>query len=361
MKILVIGGDGFCGWPVALKFALHHDVVIWDSLFRRRTDFISGSSSLTQISSIEGRIQAWNEGTWGNKIEYNRVDITDQTRLTFSRVNPDVVIHLGEQRSAPYSMTGLDQKIETVTNNVTGTHNLLATLASLDFEGHFVHLGSIGVYGYNHVGDGPIPEGSAMHDPGSVYHLTKAMDQQMMEFYSKVHGMRITELHQGIVWGTQTAETQLHPNLVNRFDYDSNYGTVVNRFITQGVCGMDLTVYGDGRQTRALININDTVDLIHQFALAPSTGFNVINQITETATVGEIAALVSARTGAKIDYINNPRFEKAANTLPMTNPTVRTAKPNYRSLADHIGDEIYLVDQLRQHIDPRHIHPSAWK
>jgi UDP-sulfoquinovose synthase len=227
----------------------------------------------------------------------------------------------------------------TVDNNVSGTHNLLCGIVESGLDIAIVHLGTMGVYGYGWSGTAPIPEGylsvqvttptgdlerEILHpaNPGSIYHMTKTLDQLMFAFYAKNDGLRITDLHQGIVWGTQTAQTALDERLINRFDYDGDYGTVLNRFIMQAALGHPLTVHGTGGQTRAFIHIRDTVRCV-EIALAnpPARGERpaVFNQVTETYRVGELAELVARLTGAEIAYLPNPRKEAAENELIVTN------------------------------------------
>ena len=192
---------------------------------------------------------------------------------------PEAVVHFAEQRAAPYSMKSSWHKRYTVNNNVNATHNLLAALVEADLDAHVVHLGTMGVYGYGTAGvkipegylrvrfdsdDGGEVEQEILYpvNPGSVYHMTKTQDQLLFAFYNKNDGTRVTDLHQGIVWGTQTAETRLDERLINRFDYDGDYGTVLNRFLMQAAVGYPLTVHGTGGQTRAFIHIQDTVRCI---------------------------------------------------------------------------------------------------
>ncbi len=217
--------------------------------------------------------------------------------------------------------------------------NLMAALADLDLDTHVVHLGTMGVYGYD--GDGlEIPEGYQKvmvsgddnmvyqreilypTNPGSVYHMTKSMDQLVFQFYAKNDQMRITDLHQGIVWGTQTAETKLDERLINRFDYDGDYGTVLNRFLVQAANGHPLTVHGTGGQTRAFIHIRDTVRCISlAIENPPACGDRVVirNQMTETHRVRDLAKMVSALTGAPVAMVDNPRNEAAENDLRVSN------------------------------------------
>jgi UDP-sulfoquinovose synthase len=249
------------------------------------------------------------------------------------------VVHFAEQRAAPYSMKDSDHKRYTVDNNVNATHNVLAATVEAELDIHIVHLGTMGVYGYGtagmqipegylsvkvETGDGTEIEQEILYpaNPGSVYHLTKTLDQLMFAYYAKNDLVRVTDLHQGIVWGTQTKETRLDPRLINRFDYDGDFGTVLNRFLMQAAVNYPLTVHGTGGQTRAFIHIQDTVRCI-QLAIEnpPARGerVQVFNQMTETHRVRDLAKLVSELTGADIDYVDNPRKEAAENELFVAN------------------------------------------
>ena len=310
MRILILGGDGFCGWPSALHLSAHgHQVTIADSFVRRRIDDELEVQSLTPISTLSERVSAWSEVT-GRTIDVAEFDLAhDYDALTelLTAFRPEVIVHFAEQRAAPYSMKSPSLKRYTVDNNLNGTHNLLAAVVETGLDAHVVHLGTMGVYGYESV-PVDLPEGyltvsypdrdGHLHTrdilyptaPGSVYHLTKSLDQLLFQFYARNDGVRITDLHQGIVWGTQTEETNLDPRLINRFDYDGDFGTVLNRFLVQAAVGHPLTVHGTGGQTRAFINIRDTVRCIR---LAAESGADVqgrvrvMNQVTETHRVSE--------------------------------------------------------------------------
>jgi UDP-sulfoquinovose synthase len=341
MNVLVLGGDGFCGWPTALHLSeAGHDVTIVDNLSRRCIDVELEVDSLTPIRPIHERIAAWNECT-GRQIGFINLDLAQEyDRLVdlLLATRPDAVVHFAEQRAAPYSMRGPREKRYTVDNNVTGTHNLLCAIVETGLDVAVVHLGTMGVYGYGWSGSAPIPEGylkvnvptpdgelvrEILHpaNPGSVYHMTKTLDQLLFAFYAKNDGLRITDLHQGIVWGTQTPQTQLDERLINRFDYDGDYGTVLNRFIMQAAIGHPLTVHGTGGQTRAFIHVRDTVRCI-EIALnnAPDRGeqVSVFNQVTETYRVRDLAELISSLTGVEIAYLPNPRKEAPENDLNVT-------------------------------------------
>ena len=338
MKVLVLGGDGFCGWPTSLHLsALGHDVTIVDNLSRREIDLELEVESLTPIRPIGERIRVWKELT-GNEIDYVRLDLATEYDLLAAllvEARPDAIVHFGEQRAAPYSMRNETAKRYTVDNNVRGTHNVLCAIVESGLDIALVHLGTMGVYGYGWSGSAPIPEGyltvkvptpdgdidrEILHpaNPGSVYHLTKTLDQLLFAFYCANDQIRITDLHQGIVWGTQTPQTALDERLINRFDYDGDYGTVLNRFLMQAAIGHPLTVHGTGGQTRAFIHIRDTVRCI-QIALEnpPERGEKpkVFNQVTETFRVRELAALIAKITGAEIANLPNPRREAAENEL----------------------------------------------
>ena len=295
MKIVVFGGDGFCGWPTALHLSARgHDVVIVDNLARRNTDVELEISSLTPIAPISTRLKAWKEVS-GREISYQKIDVAQnfyRIKVLFDNFRPDAVIHFAEQRAAPYSMKSEWHKRYTVNNNTAATHNILCAIVESGQDIHVVHLGTMGVYGYG--GGAAIPEGylrvellgpDGRHvsreilypaDPGSIYHMTKTLDQLIFYYYNKNDKVRITDLHQGVVWGTNTDETKRDPRLINRFDYDGDYGTVLNRFLMQAAIGYPLTVHGKGGQTRAFIHIRDTVRCI-ELALvnAPKPGDRV--------------------------------------------------------------------------------------
>jgi len=319
-----------------------HDVLIVDNLSRRKIDIDLEVESLTPITSIGDRLKAWRE-IGGNPIRFEHLDIAHQydrlvTMLKTER--PDAVVHFAEQRAAPYSMKSSSTKRYTVDNNVNGTHNLLAAIVESGLDIHIVHLGTMGVYGYgSHRGatipegylkvEVPQPDGSRFEEeilhpasPGSVYHMTKTLDQLLFLYYNKNDQIRITDLHQGIVWGTNTEATARDPRLTNRFDYDGDYGTVLNRFLMQAAIGYPLTVHGTGGQTRAFIHICDSVKCV-QLALEnpPAKGerVKIFNQMTESHQVGELAKKVAALTGAELNHLPNPRNEAVENDLIVDN------------------------------------------
>jgi UDP-sulfoquinovose synthase len=338
MKVLVLGGDGFCGWPTSLHLSdLGHEVTIVDNLSRREIDIEIETDSLTPIRPMGERLRVWKELT-GNVIDFVHLDLAeeyDRFESLLKEISPDAIVHFGEQRAAPYSMRSTAAKRYTVDNNVRGTHNVLTAIVASGLDIALVHLGTMGVYGYGWSGSAPIPEGyltvmvptpdgeierEILHpaNPGSVYHMTKTLDQLLFAFYCANDQLRITDLHQGIVWGTQTPQTALDERLINRFDYDGDYGTVLNRFLMQAAIGHPLTVHGTGGQTRAFIHIRDTVRCI-QIALEnpPQRGekVKVFNQVTEVYRVRDLAELISKETGVEIANLPNPRREAVENDL----------------------------------------------
>jgi UDP-sulfoquinovose synthase len=342
MKILVLGGDGFCGWPTSLHLSnLGHEIVIVDNLSRRNIDNELEASSLTPIAPMGTRLVAWREIS-GREIRFVNLDVARHYHrlLTLIREErPDAIVHFAEQRAAPYSMKSSYHKRYTVDNNVNATHNILCAIVESGLDVHLVHLGTMGVYGYGSAGM-KIPEGYLdievidedgrrisqeilyPPNPGSIYHMTKTLDQLLFHYYNKNDGVRITDLHQGIVWGTNTPETNQDERLINRFDYDGDYGTVLNRFLMQAAVGYPLTVHGTGGQTRAFIHIRDTVRCI-QIALENPPGRServmIFNQMTETHRVRDLAELVGELTGAEVAYVPNPRKEAPENELYVKN------------------------------------------
>jgi UDP-sulfoquinovose synthase len=362
VRILVLGGDGFCGWPTSLHLSARgHDVVIVDNFARRNADVELEAESLTPIRPLGERRAVWRELT-GREIGFHRIDVAqDYADLCdlIADQRPDAVVHFAEQRAAPYSMKSAWHKRYTIDNNVNATHNLLCALVETETDAHVVHLGTMGVYGYG--GGARIPEGYLRirmdagdgteveqeilfpASPGSVYHLTKTMDQLALAFYAKNDGVRITDLHQGIVWGTQTAETRIDARLINRFDYDGDYGTVLNRFLMQAAVGHPLTVHGTGGQTRAFIHIQDTVRCI-ELALenppAPGDRVQVFNQMTEVHRLIDLAELVASQTGAEIEFVENPRKEAAENDLLVVNRSLLDLGLNPITLRDDLLTEV---------------------
>lgn len=328
MKIVVAGGDGFCGWPTALYLSRRgHDVTIVDSLIRRKIDKELGSNSITSIASIEDRIAKWKELS-GKEIRFFKGDLNHYDFLSevFRQVQPEAFVDFAEQRSAPYSMIDREHAVYTQTNNVVGTLNVLYAIKEFAPDCHLIKLGTMGEYGTPNI---DIEEGFIEIEhkgrkdrmpypkqPGSFYHLSKVHDSHNIMFACKIWGIRATDLNQGVVYGQGIEETRLDPVLVNRFDYDGVYGTALNRFLIQAAVGHDLTVYGKGKQTRAFLNIEDTVRCVEIAANNPAERgeFRVFNQFTEYFSVLDLAERtkeVGDELGlnVRIAHIENPRVE----------------------------------------------------
>jgi UDP-sulfoquinovose synthase len=379
MRVLVLGGDGFCGWPTALYLSDRgHDITIIDNLSRRKIDTDLEVESLTPIRPISERLRAWKEVS-GKEISFVSLDLAteyDRLAAVLRDLRPEAIVHFAEQRAAPYSMRSTATKRYTVDNNVRATHNLLTALVDTGIDAALAHLGTMGVYGYGWSGTAPIPEGyltvkvptpdgelerEILHpaNPGSVYHMTKTLDQLLFSFYAKNDQLRITDLHQGIVWGTQTPQTIRDERLINRFDYDGDYGTVLNRFLMQAAIGHPLTVHGSGGQTRAFIHIRDTVRCI-ELAITnpPQTGSKplVLNQVTEVHRVVELAKMVADRMGVEVAYLPNPRQEAEENELRVRNDQFLALGLEPTTLSEGLLEECTeIASKYRHRVDPTKI------
>ena len=370
MKIFILGGDGFCGWPTALHLsASGHEVTIVDNLVRRAIDAELGVQSLTPILPIEERLAIWRKKS-ACAIDFMYIDIAHEYHVlveALAKARPDAIVHFAEQRAAPYSMKSARHKRYTIMNNVLGTHNLVCALVESQLDAHLVHLGTMGVYGYH--GERPIPEGYLTvtlphgevreivhpYNPGSVYHATKCLDNLLFHFYNNNDGLRVTDLHQGIVWGTQTEDTEIDAGLINRFDYDGDFGTVLNRFLVQAAVGHPLTVHGTGGQTRAFIHIRDTVKCVRlaiENAPVVSERVQILNQMTEVHRVRELAKMVTDITGAKIAYVENPRIEPVENELAVENEGLRRLGLKPVTLQSGLIQEVLdIAMQYRDRVD----------
>jgi UDP-sulfoquinovose synthase len=328
MRVLILGGDGYLGWPQAMYLSNRgFEVAVFDNMARRHFDMEEGFDSLLPLQSLHRRVARWNEET-GKTIELFVGDILDYATVSraFQEFQPDAVVHFAEQRAAPYSMIDREHAVYTQHNNVIGTLNILYAIKDFAPECHLVKLGTMGEYGTPNI---DIEEGfiEIEHNgrkdvlpypkqPGSFYHLSKVHDSHNIMFACKVWGIRSTDLNQGIVYDVQTTETDLHDDLDTRYDYDQVYGTALNRFCVQAAAEYPLTVYGTGGQTRGYINIKDTVRCIELAILnAPDAGeYRVFNQITERFSVIELAERVqqvAAQMGlsVEVEHIANPRVE----------------------------------------------------
>ena len=378
MRILVLGGDGYLGWPTAMYLSAHgHDVGVLDSAVRRQYDHELGSESLVPIESLRARVQAWKEVT-GHDIAVFHGDLTDAD-FTYDAIRtfaPEAIVHFAEQRAAPYSMIDRKHAVYTQTNNIVGTLNVMYAIGELDRDIHLVKLGTMGEYGTPNI---DIEEGwlEVTHNgrsdrvlypkrPGSFYHLSKVHDSHNIMFTCRVWGLRATDLNQGVVYGSGTPETDMHSELRTRFDYDDVWGTVLNRFCSQAAIGYPLTVHGTGGQTRAFIHIRDTVRCI-ELALEnpPQAGDRprVLNQVTETHQVGGLAKLVADIMGADIAYLPNPRREADENDLIVTNDQFLALGLEPTRLSDGLLEEgREIAQRYRDRVDPsKIIARSVWR
>ncbi len=328
MRILILGSDGYLGWPQSLYLSSKgYDVTIFDNLSRRHFDLEHGFNSLNPIQTLHERVAAWNEIS-GRHIQVCIGDTMDYEALSaiFRDVQPDAVIHFAEQRSAPYSMIDRKHAVFTQTNNVIGTLNVLYAIKEFAPDCHLVKLGTMGEYGTPNI---DIEEGfiEIHHNgrsdmlpypkqPGSFYHLSKTHDSHNIMFCCKIWGLRATDLNQGIVYGFETDETEQDTRLTTRFDYDQIYGTALNRFCVQAAVGSPLSVYGKGQQIRGYINLRDTIRCIElAIASPPEEGeYRVFNQFTEQFSLLALAEMVvrqSNRFGleAQLKHFSNPRVE----------------------------------------------------
>ena len=328
MRILILGGDGYLGWPTAMRFSqAGHEVTVVDNFSRRRWHLAQSTDSLTPIHPLEDRIEAWEEVS-GKRIEARIGSIEDAEFLdeVVAEALPETIIHYGEQPSAPYSMKSRQAAVETQQTNVIGTLNLLFSMQSYVPDAHLIKLGTMGEYGTPNIDieEGYIEiEHNGRKDtlpfpklPGSLYHCSKVHDSTNIHFATRIWGLRATDLNQGVVYGIETDETALDPRLATRFDYDETFGTVLNRFCVQAVVGHPLTVYGGGGQTRGYLNIRDTLRCVELATMNPADRgeFRVFNQFTEQFSVAEIADLVAEAAGqvgidVTIESFPNPRVE----------------------------------------------------
>ena len=382
MRILVLGGDGYLGWPTALHLSQRgHEVAVVDSLVRRAWDHELSAESLTPIRSLRERVAAWRELT-DRTITPFIGDLCDYAFLepVVRDFQPEAVVHFGEQRSAPYSMIDRRHAVFTQVNNITGTLNLLYALADHAPDCHLVKLGTMGEYGTPNI---DIEEGFITIEhkgrsdtlpypkqPGSFYHLSKVHDSHNIHFCCRVWGLRATDLNQGVVYGVDTPEIALDERLRTRFDYDAVFGTALNRFLVQAAAGVPLTVYGKGGQTRGFLDIRDTLACVELAIRNPAERgeYRVFNQFTEQFNVAELA--VAVREAARefglqvqIDHLPNPRVEKEEHYYNAANTRLLDLglQPHYLSetLLESI---IRVVMQYRSRIQPELILPAVdWR
>lgn len=382
MKVLVIGGDGYCGWATALYLSNKgYEVGILDSLVRRHWDLELCVETLTPIAPIQQRLQRWQDLT-GKSIDLfigdiNNYDFLNKTLLQFE---PEAVVHFGEQRSAPFSMIDREHAVLTQVNNVVGTLNLLYVMREHFPDCHLIKLGTMGEYGTPNI---DIEEGyiTIEHNgrkdtlpypkqPGSFYHLSKVHDSHNIHFACKIWGLRATDLNQGVVYGVLTEETGMDELLINRLDYDGVFGTALNRFCIQAAIGHPLTVYGKGGQTRGFLDIRDTVRCVELAIANPAASgeFRVFNQFTEMFSVGDLAMMVKKAGNAlgmnvEINHLDNPRVEKEEHYFNAKNTNLLDLglQPHY--LSDSLLDSLLNFSiKYKQRVDQKQILPKvSWR
>ena len=382
MKILVLGGDGYCGWPTSLHLSdAGHQVVIVDNCVRRQIDHELKAQSLTPIADPKQRVWAWQEVS-GQTIEVEFGDLLDWEFLSgvVRRHRPEAVVHFAEQRSAPYSMIDRRHAIYTQHNNVIGTLNVLFALEEFAPDCHLVKLGTMGEYGTPNI---DIEEGfieiehNGRRDrlpypkqPNSFYHLSKVHDSHNIQLTCKIWGLRATDLNQGVVYGTVTPQTERDPRLINRFDYEEVFGTVLNRFCVEAAVGHPLTVYGKGGQTRGFLDIRDTVRCVELAILNPPEQgeFRVFNQFTEEFSVGQLAEMVVDAAGklgieGRIEHVSNPRVELEEHyyNAKCTKLLDLGLEPHY--LSDSLLDSLLnIAFEHRERVDQEAIMPRVgWR
>jgi UDP-sulfoquinovose synthase len=382
MKVLVIGGDGYCGWATALYLSNRgYEVGILDNMVRRHWDMELCVETLTPIAPIQSRIQRWKDLT-GQHIDLFVGDITNYEFLNqaMQQFEPEAVVHFGEQRSAPFSMIDREHAVLTQMNNVVGTLNLLYVMRESFPDCHLVKLGTMGEYGTPNI---DIEEGyiTIEHNgrkdtlpypkqPGSFYHLSKVHDSHNIHFACKVWGLRATDLNQGIVYGVLTDETGMDEMLINRLDYDGVFGTALNRFCIQAAIGHPLTVYGKGGQTRGLLDIRDTVRCVELAIATPAEPgkFRVFNQFTELFSVGGLAEMVKKAGTAiglnvEIDHLENPRVELEEHYFNAKNTNLLDLGLQPHFLSDSLLDSLLNFSVKYKHrVDEKQILPKVkWK
>lgn len=382
MRVLVIGGDGYCGWATALHLSQKgHEVGILDSLVRRFWDSQLGADTLTPIASIQQRIQRWKDLT-GKSIDLFIGDITDYAFLSQSmrQFQPDSIVHFGEQRSAPFSMIDREHAVLTQVNNVVGNLNLLYAMKEDFPDSHLVKLGTMGEYGTPNI---DIEEGyiTIEHNgrkdtlpypkqPGSFYHLSKVHDSHNIHFACKMWGLRATDLNQGVVYGVLTDETGMDEMLINRLDYDGVFGTALNRFCIQAAIGHPLTVYGKGGQTRGFLDIRDTVRCVELAIANPAEAgkFRVFNQFTELFSIGDLATMVQKAAGTlglkvEIDHLENPRIELEEHYFNAKNTNLLDLGLQPHFLSDSLLDSLLnFAKKYRDRVDYQQILPKvSWR
>lgn len=383
MRILILGGDGYLGWPTAMYLSERgHEVAVADNMIKRFWEASIGVEPLNHIRSLNVRVKRWREVS-GKEIKTYIGDIAHNHRFVykmFEDFRPEAVVHYAEQPSAPYSMMNRTTCADTQMNNVLGTLNVMFAIQHTDPDTHLVKLGTMGEYGTPNI---DIEEGwlDVEHNgrkdrvlypkkPHSFYHLSKVHDSNNLAFASRVWGQRVTDLNQGVVYGIDTDETRRHEDLQTSFHYDSVFGTVLNRFVTQAVVGVPLTVYGSGSQTRGYLNIRDTLRCVELAADNPAERgeFRVFNQFTEQLSIMQIAERVKGVAAVRglavtIDHIENPRVEQEDHYYNAKHSKLQELGLEPHLLTDTVIDHMLEVALThRDRIDPDVIQPAVkWK
>jgi UDP-sulfoquinovose synthase len=379
MRVLILGGDGYLGWPTALRFSARgHEVAVVDDFSRRRWHEEAGTSSLTPIASLDQRIAAWKELA-GEEIRSFLGAVQDGDFLdgVVAETRPEVVVHYGQQASAPYSMASREKAVETQYANVIGNLNLLFAIRDHVPDCHLVKLGTMGEYGQPEIDieEGYIEiEHKGRKDtlpfpklPASLYHCSKVHDSTNIHFACRTWGLRATDLNQGVVYGIETEESSRDERLITRFDYDEIFGTVLNRFCLQAVIGHPLTVYGAGTQTRGFLNIRDTLACVELAAAHPAEAgeFRVFNQFTEQFSVLELAALVKHAGehlgySVEIQHCENPRVEKEEHYYNAVHTKLLDLGLEPTLLGEELVESmIHVIERYKGHVIEGSIDPKT--
>ncbi|HEY2788340.1 MAG TPA: NAD-dependent epimerase/dehydratase family protein [Gaiellales bacterium] len=380
MRVLILGGDGYLGWPTALRFsAIGHDVHVADNYLRRRVQRAHGRDSLTPVApDLPARAAAWADVA-DREIGVTEGDLTDHDLVCdiFAAFQPEVIVHYGELPSAPYSMMSRDACVETQINNVTNTLNVLWAMRDHAPDAHLVKLGTMGEYGTPNI---DIEEGfieiahKGRRDvlpfpklPGSMYHCSKVHDSTNIHLACRVWGLRATDLNQGVVYGIETPETALDPRLATRFDYDETFGTALNRFCVQAVIGHPLTVYGEGGQTRGYLNVTDTLRCVELTAMNPpdAGAYRVFNQFTEQFSIRELAAVVAEAAGdvgieVAVEHVENPRVELEKHHYRAAHTKLVDLGLEPALLSTTLVESMFrTIDRHRDRVIPETIEPTT--
>ncbi|MEK7654129.1 MAG: NAD-dependent epimerase/dehydratase family protein [Patescibacteria group bacterium] len=382
-KVLILGGDGYLGWPTAMHFTRQgYQVAIADNMSKRVWEAELGTAPLWSIPLVHKRVRLWKDKA-GHEIKLYVGDIAQNHRFVykmFEEFRPDAVVHYAEQPSAPYSMHSREKAVNTQINNVAGNLNVLFAMRKYTPDAHLVKLGTMGEYGTPNI---DIEEGwldiehKGRKDrvlfpkkPGSFYHLSKVHDSHNIEFACRIWGLRATDLNQGVVYGIETEETKMHPELLTSFHYDDVFGTALNRFCVQAVAGVPLTVYGQGGQKRGFLNIRDTLQCV-QIAVdnpAKSGEFRVFNQFTEVFSVLDLAKTVQKAGEAlgmkvAINNIPNPRVEAEQHYYNPKNDSLLALGLKPRQLSGELVNSMLVsIQKSKDQIEHHTILPKiTWK